>query len=169
MTYGWAIMVVLVAISALAYFGVLSPDRFLPSKCLLEPGIACVDYRITDRAITVSLRNSKGEDITVTDIKASGCTGTNSGTLKNGAQSTFQVLGCSNTVSSRYSADLNVTYTSDSGLAHINMGKISGKIVASTPVTSRLSFREDGSAINTNYDAEILADNPATNYGSQVT
>lgn len=169
MTYGWAIMVVLIAISALSYFGVLSPDNFLPAKCFLESGIACVDFRITDRAITFSLRNSKGEDITVTGIKASGCSGTNSGSLKNGARATFQVLGCSNTVNSKYSADLNVTYTSESGLTHKNQGKISGKIAASTPVTSRLSFREDGSAINTNYDAEISASNPTTNYGSQVT
>lgn len=29
MTYGWAILVVLAAIAALAYFGVLSPDKFL--------------------------------------------------------------------------------------------------------------------------------------------
>jgi uncharacterized protein (UPF0333 family) len=28
MTYGWAILVVLAAIGALAYFGVLSPDKF---------------------------------------------------------------------------------------------------------------------------------------------
>ena len=33
MTYGWAILVVLAAIGALAYFGVLSPSNFLPSKC----------------------------------------------------------------------------------------------------------------------------------------
>jgi len=29
MTYGWAILVVLVAIGALAYVGVLSPEKFL--------------------------------------------------------------------------------------------------------------------------------------------
>ncbi|HGJ67134.1 TPA: hypothetical protein ENS27_17370 [bacterium] len=33
MTYGWAIMVVLAAIGALAYFGVLSPSNFLPDQC----------------------------------------------------------------------------------------------------------------------------------------
>ena len=37
MTYGWAILVVLAAIAALAYFGVLSPDRFLPEN--LEHGL----------------------------------------------------------------------------------------------------------------------------------
>ena len=33
MTYGWAILVVLVAIGALAYFGVLNPGKYLPEKC----------------------------------------------------------------------------------------------------------------------------------------
>ena len=43
MTYGWAILVVLVAIGALAYFGVLSPDRFLPERCTGPAGLDCVD------------------------------------------------------------------------------------------------------------------------------
>ncbi|MBD3163914.1 hypothetical protein GF323_01830 [Candidatus Woesearchaeota archaeon] len=33
LTYGWAIIVVLVVISALAYFGVLTPERSLPERC----------------------------------------------------------------------------------------------------------------------------------------
>ena len=46
MTYGWAILVVLVAIGSLSYFGVLSPDKFLPSKCTLPAGIACTDFKV---------------------------------------------------------------------------------------------------------------------------
>ena len=57
MTYGWAILVVLVAIGALAYFGVLSPDRFLPSKCQLPAGIACTDFLIEPTGIQVVLTN----------------------------------------------------------------------------------------------------------------
>ena len=45
MTYGWAILVVLAAIAALAYFGVLSPDRFLPSKCVFPSGFGCIDFQ----------------------------------------------------------------------------------------------------------------------------
>ena len=41
-TYGWAIMVVLAAIGALAYFGVLNPGNFLPNKCVASPGFSCV-------------------------------------------------------------------------------------------------------------------------------
>jgi len=31
LTYGWAILVVLIVIVALAYFGVLNPERILPN------------------------------------------------------------------------------------------------------------------------------------------
>jgi hypothetical protein len=34
MTYGWSILVVLVAIGALAYFGVLDPKQFVPNRCI---------------------------------------------------------------------------------------------------------------------------------------
>ena len=40
MTYGWAILVVLVAIAALAYFGVLDPNKFVgeAGKCTVGGG-----------------------------------------------------------------------------------------------------------------------------------
>jgi hypothetical protein len=41
MTYGWALLVVLVAIGALAYFGVFSPQTFLPGQCVFFPGVSC--------------------------------------------------------------------------------------------------------------------------------
>jgi len=45
-TYGWAIIVVLVTISALAYFGVLDVDRFFPDKCMIDAGISCLDHKM---------------------------------------------------------------------------------------------------------------------------
>jgi hypothetical protein len=44
MTYGWALLVVLVAIGALAFFGVLNPGQFLPSQCAAFAGLSCVSY-----------------------------------------------------------------------------------------------------------------------------
>ena len=46
MTYGWALLVVLIAIAALAFFGVLNPGKFLPSNCNLGVGFSCTDYKI---------------------------------------------------------------------------------------------------------------------------
>ena len=53
MTYGWAILVVLAAIAALAYFGVLSPEKFLPEKCVLAPGLACVSHKVEPTQTTL--------------------------------------------------------------------------------------------------------------------
>jgi len=44
MTYGWALLVVLVAIGALAFFGVLNPGQFLPDQCTLFSGVSCISY-----------------------------------------------------------------------------------------------------------------------------
>ena len=68
MTYGWAILVVLAAIGALAYFDVLSPEKFLPEKCLLEPGIDCTGFKVTATDTTLVLRNGMGKDLTINSI-----------------------------------------------------------------------------------------------------
>ncbi|MFH1916702.1 MAG: hypothetical protein ABIJ21_05535 [Nanoarchaeota archaeon] len=63
MTYGWAILVVLAAIGALAYFGVLSPKNLLPSSCTVGAGFGCSDAKATSNTFELTLRNNMGEDI----------------------------------------------------------------------------------------------------------
>jgi hypothetical protein len=137
MTYGWAILVVLVAIGALAYFGVLSPDRFLPSKCQLPAGIACLDHRVVDgtgadAGVHIVLRNGLGFDIESVEVSATGCTtdDTTPATIANGGEGTYVVTGCdaSLTSGSKYSGDVNVTYTnSESSLSHNLQGSIASR------------------------------------------
>ena len=64
-TYGWAFIVILIMIGALAYFGVLNPGKALPSKCLVEAGFACKDFRITNSTVDIMLINKKGQGITL--------------------------------------------------------------------------------------------------------
>ncbi|MBI2133713.1 hypothetical protein HYU11_03460 [Candidatus Woesearchaeota archaeon] len=76
MTYGWAILVVLVVIGALAYFGVLSPDNFLPEKCTISAGLKCKDFSVMDRTgandyIIVSFVNAAGRGMIIRDFNAS--------------------------------------------------------------------------------------------------
>jgi hypothetical protein len=70
MTYGWAILVVLIVIGALAYFGVLNPNLLVPEKCTLVTGLNCKDFKVTDGTDTVNiaLENGLGKNIYVTDI-----------------------------------------------------------------------------------------------------
>ena len=81
MTYGWAILVVLAAIGALAYFGVLSPDRFLPDKCTANPPFACTQYKASAGSthdIHFLLQNSAGVDMTILSVDMSCDGGTSS-------------------------------------------------------------------------------------------
>ena len=64
MTYGWAILVVLIAIGALAYFGVLNPSRFLPESCTISPGISCEEHTVTEAgAATMIIRDGLGDNL----------------------------------------------------------------------------------------------------------
>ncbi len=134
MTYGWIITTVFVAISALAYFGVLSPDKFVPRKCVLESGIGCMDFKVQEDSVTLVLRNGKGEDITISRVVVGNCSSTNLGSLLNGEQKSFTVTGCSNTANEKYIGDVNITYRGETGLEHKGRGSIVGKTEAGSIV-----------------------------------
>ncbi len=72
MTYGWAILVVLVVIGALAYFGVLSPSALLPEKCFLPIGLQCDEHLVKGGAqgfVSFDLRNGIGNNIRIVSMK----------------------------------------------------------------------------------------------------
>ncbi len=78
MTYGWAFLVILIMIGALAYFGVLSPTKFLPERCTFGSQFMCKDYLITTDGstadVTVKLQNNLGQAIYVLASNSSNVT-----------------------------------------------------------------------------------------------
>ncbi len=67
-TYGWAIMIVLVMIGALSYFGVTNPQRYIPDKCLFKVGMGCKDFVVIDAGsnnmqLKFAVENAMGESI----------------------------------------------------------------------------------------------------------
>ena len=147
MTYGWAILVVLVSIGALAYFGVLSPEKFLPAKCTLQTGITCLDHKalgsgiLAGGGVTVYLQNSLGQDIDQITVGAGGCgsysyLGAPPGTvgmtgvaaMANGAPGTY-FIPCNFLSTSKYSGQLNVSYRIiETTITHNNVGSIVTRI-----------------------------------------
>jgi len=137
MTYGWAILVVLVAIGALAYFGVLSPDKFLPNKCQLQAGLACIDHTVVDQFgpgngyIAIAITNSLGYDMINVQVAATGCTsGGSEGIIKNGEDSiTLLATGCTLTSGQKYSGDFNITYTNaETLITHTAQGLLRSRV-----------------------------------------
>jgi uncharacterized protein (UPF0333 family) len=132
MTYGWAILVVLAAIGALAYFGVLSPDRFLPEKCTLPAGIACLDFKDNGAAIQMSIQNGAGFDMSNVSVTIDGCTGVAIGTiygnaLANGQKDTYDVTCAPG--NGKFKGNVNFNYTNQqTGMSHAAEGEIIIKI-----------------------------------------
>ena len=70
-TYGWAFLVILIMISALAYFGILNPSNLLSNKCNIESEFGCKDFTIASNGIKLRLSNNVGEAIIVDSVSAS--------------------------------------------------------------------------------------------------
>lgn len=85
MTYGWAIIIVLAAIGALAYFGVLSPQKLLPERTVFPAPLPNMDNAVitTDGTVSIAFKNNKGVDIS--NIASGTWSSTGSGACTDGA------------------------------------------------------------------------------------
>ena len=137
MTYGWAILVVLAAIAALAYFGVLSPEKFLPEKCILQPGLACVSHKVETAKVTLVISNGLGRTIIINSVTVGDCEKTGlSEEMLSGKDKTFvldaKVGGgvCANgAAKDKFKADITFKYTEkDTTLSKTAYGNINTKV-----------------------------------------
>ncbi len=69
MTYSWAILVVIIIIGALAYFGVLNPQNLMPDKCTITAGFSCDDYLLqggSSPEVSFTITNGLGRSVNLT-------------------------------------------------------------------------------------------------------
>ena len=72
MTYGWAVIIIAVALSALYVFGVMNPSAFVSQQCLLPAGFTCAIVGMgSSGIITVNIYQSTGSQITITSVACS--------------------------------------------------------------------------------------------------
>ena len=56
-----AILIILsLFLSGCASRNVMAPDRFLPEKCSMPAGLACIDFTATSESVTLTIQNSMG-------------------------------------------------------------------------------------------------------------
>jgi len=135
MTYGWAILVVLAAIGALAYFGVLSPDRFLADKCVISGGFSCGQYKVTASSVQFEVQNNLGVDASGVVVTLYGKLGnttcmenSSSLALSNGAGSGLITYACP-VSGTKFRGDVNIVYTkSGETVSHNASGSITAKV-----------------------------------------
>jgi len=65
-TYGWAFLVIIAAISLLAYFGLINPNKYVPESCEFGEQLVCMDQYVDDGGVIIlRFKNSFEEDIEI--------------------------------------------------------------------------------------------------------
>ena len=136
-TYGWAILAIVIIAGVLWYFGVFNPGRFAPSEqtagfsTILVLGHA-VDH--TNGQLTLSLANQAGEQVNITAVGAgNGAPSAPALALQAGGQGTVTGVAtglAASTTGDSYSLNVTITYTlTRTGIAgKISTGTVAGKM-----------------------------------------
>lgn len=129
MTYGWAILVVIVAVSALSYYGVLRADKFIPDSCAIAPGVSCLSFRATPDSLEMVIQNQLGQDITFTEVSVTSCAITEQTSLANGAKTTLSFTSCEfGSEGKKLKTPITFTYVDEEGIYHTKTGELITKV-----------------------------------------
>jgi hypothetical protein len=76
MTYGWAILIVVIAVAALAAFGVFNPQRFAQERCVGDSTkFACtsdaLSFDVATETLVMEISNGAGSTVNITGISSS--------------------------------------------------------------------------------------------------
>jgi len=132
MTYGWAILIALIAVGALYYLNV-KPKNIIQENCIIGSGTC--DATLTKAGeLKIVYTNGLGKTINITSVNITGdseCSSTTVYTIPNGKSETLSVSGCTTTKSVGDIASLNVAISYidlDSGLTHPLSGQINVRL-----------------------------------------
>ncbi len=137
MTYGWALLLIVLVVGALFALGVFDIGSFLGSKASGFSQLSVVGWRVTEAgAFTAMFENHAGAQINVTNVTATyGTESVNYATsfaLANGAKSSTTAVGTFGTTGSTgdsYSITLEITYLDTStGFEYLDSGTLTGRV-----------------------------------------
>jgi len=148
MTYGWAILVVLAAVGALAYFGVLDSSSLFPEKCDFGgQGLTCLDKPSIDASaetVTLAFKNNVGERVNITGVATSAgddctlsqfelcdsissCSAAGAAKVVANDANFILKVTCTEDLDGKFKSDFTLTYTNmETGLPHDVTGQIRG-------------------------------------------
>jgi hypothetical protein len=116
MTYGWAILIIMVVMAVLFYLGVLNPP--VPEQCVFPAGITCISSKLnTTGALTLVIGQGTGHPITVTGVN---CTMNSSATWASDNQASLVYSPAAYNVSITSGGQANVaTINGTGGLGNV--------------------------------------------------
>lgn len=125
-TYGWAILAIVVIAGVLWYFGIFNPARFAGEKqCSGFNAYICQDFKVaTDGTLTIVLNNKIGGSMSGVDIAGAGtCTPTSIAANSNTTCTAAGFLPAGTSGNNFDQTTVSLTYTdARSGIAHTDSG-----------------------------------------------
>ena len=138
MTYGWAILIIIIVGSALYALGVFSPGTFTGKRSTGFTQFQMIDFKAdTNETLTIFIGNRLGKTVTLNEITASyktdQCNETVNDNFGPNAQEQYHVYcnGIWGTMDSKasYSIEVAINFTDpDSGLWHFDTGTLFGVV-----------------------------------------
>lgn len=121
MTYGWALIVILVALSSLTFYLGFDTKAFAAKACFLGPGLSCDDFAVYEDSISMSVRNSLGKDVETFSIGSASCgISSDSMRLDNGAEGLFTLSDCNFNPDDLIEEPLTINYSFlNGGIEHM--------------------------------------------------
>ncbi len=132
-TYGWAILAIVIIAGALWYFGIFNPSKFSGEKqCGGFAAFICQDFKITSAGtLTIVLNNKIGGPINSVNMSGGGvvnCTPTSLAANQNTTCTFTSFVAAGTTGSQIDSTTVSLTYTDTrSSVAHTDSGFVRGK------------------------------------------
>ncbi len=128
-TYGWAILIAIVVIGVLVYFGIFSPGRLAGSRAMLSPPFYLNAWNAETMGITLELKNNGGENYNINKIGIDGCGEFNSVIAIGPGSTASIILPCDLAVGENFKGDITITYTkSGSSIQQASRGTIVEKV-----------------------------------------
>ncbi|VVB58767.1 Uncharacterised protein [Candidatus Anstonella stagnisolia] len=138
MTYGWALLIVVLVVGALFALGIFDIGTFMGNKTSGFTQIGVSGYKLDSSGVlTMKLKNLAGTNVNITQINATLGVTTISNTtlfaLSNGRESGIFSVGNFNASApssgSSYSIRVNIIYNdTNSGFSYLDSGTLVGKV-----------------------------------------
>lgn len=125
-TYSWAILVILVAIGILVYFGLINVEG---NTCKITPKLKCKEFGVEQDRVILTIENKMDQMLLGVDVGVKGCNEMDMGNiLDKGKEDTFIITSCDFKTGEKVDALINFTYITEDGKQYTKTGKITAKV-----------------------------------------
>lgn len=125
-TYSWALLVILVALGILVYFGLINVEG---STCKISPKLKCREFGVEQDKVVLIIQNKMDQMLLGVDVGVKGCDQMDMGNiLDKEKKETFMISGCDFKTGEKVDTPVNFTYITEDGKQYTKIGKISAKV-----------------------------------------